>query len=84
MAETVVHHRLAELEKRNAAQDAELRELRAEHAEHVEDLEGRIERLRRDLDEKEKRLLWRGIMGLGALVSVLLGVIWNYRGQIFK
>lgn len=45
-----------------------------------EKLQGKI----KDLEDAEKRKLLWGISALGSVILALGGVIWTYRGVIFK
>ena len=51
---------------------------------HIEKLDAEIVRIRREAEEREKKRLSWGIGALGSVVMMLGGVIWAYRGVIFK
>ena len=65
---------------------------RLEQAEkHIEETEAHIVELNKKFEEREierhkqekKNLIW-GIIFLGSIVTSLGGILWNYRGVIFK
>lgn len=47
-------------------------------------LQQQVEAMQLNLANKERALLVRGIMALGAIVTVLGGIIWTYRSVIFR
>jgi hypothetical protein len=47
-------------------------------------LQTKVDAMETKLANKEHALLVRGIMALGAAVSVLGGIIWAYRSVIFR
>ncbi|MBY6113282.1 hypothetical protein KUW09_04915 [Mameliella alba] len=73
MASEVQEYRLLQAEKQLEAQAGQIDALKAEIAEvrHAEE------------ERERKRLVW-GISSLGSILMILAGVIWSYRGVIFK
>lgn len=51
---------------------------------HIETLENNLVKLRQEIETAERRRLMYGIGALGAVISTLVGIIWSYRGVIFK
>lgn len=51
---------------------------------HISNLETEIKQLRKEIETAERRRLMYGIGALGAVISTLVGIIWSYRGVIFK
>lgn len=52
--------------------------------EEVRSIREIIERRERERLQQERSLAIRGLIALGTIVSVLGGVIWQYRAVIFK
>ena len=51
-----------------------------EQAKELDELKGRVAQMEKD---EKSRLRW-GIGALGSVIMALAGVIWAYRGVIFK
>lgn len=52
--------------------------------EHIEKLEQKFDARELERNKQEKKNLIWGISVLGGVASTLLGVLWAYRGIIFK
>lgn len=73
MSDNIIEYRLAVLEKENEERKVENEALK----QALFDLE------KAESAERQRQLVW-GIGALGLVVSTLAGVIWAYRGEIFK
>lgn len=79
MAETedILRYRLEQAEN-------SIKEIRAEHRSDIETLKADLQKMREAEEQREKRYLVTGISSLGGVVLALAGVLWAYRGVIFK
>ena len=50
----------------------------------IDDLEQKLAKVTTEVTERERRNLRWGISALGAIIIALGGVLWAYRGIIFK
>ncbi len=77
-------YRLAQAEEHIEKQDVEMETLRNNLSEIKKQNEESITQIKLDAEKREKnRLLW-GIGALGAVVSTMGTIIWQYRAMIFK
>ena len=68
---------IKEITDQNKALEIAIRENRAHYDQKIQEIKDYSEAVERN------RLKW-GISTLGTLVSVLVAIVWNYRGAIFK
>lgn len=80
----LIEFRLTQAEKHIAKQDEQIHQLEHEIRENRSYYQNCIQEMK-DNHEAERRsqLKW-GISSLGTLVTILIGIVWNYRTSIFK
>lgn len=80
----LIEFRLKNLETLNIAQDEVIRQLQAELRDNKTHYDLKIQEIKTHYEAQERSRLRWGISSLGTLVSILLGIVWTYRGVIFK
>lgn len=83
-SDPILEFRLTQAEKHMAKQDEEMTKLEEEIRANRVFYETKMQEMKDAYDKQERsRLMW-GISSLGSLVMLMGGVLWTYRGVIFK